>query len=917
MNRLSLLGHVRTARPARRRSRSRLASELLEDRCVPATFVVNSLLDTPLNQIAPGQVTLRSAVAQANAAPSGSVFNTIMLSRVGDYAITQPPGTVPGVNNSGAFAIVPNGGVIMVEIVNATGGTVTIDGGGLDRIFDINPANAPVNNIESSVIFQGVTLVNGFAHPGDQAGGSGGAIRVQGNVSLALGNCTLSNNSATADGGGIAMVNPPASTQLLLQIVGCTISYNRAGGAGGGLETDGTGRINIINSTIRGNVCTNQGGGIWLDAIGNGSAALNVTSTQIDSNQALTGVGGGIGNAGNGGVFIVSSTLANNFSGSAGGGFDDANGLGTFVAYISTFANNSAAAQGGGIAVSSTTNTTTLDNCTVTGNQSLGNTSTPGAGGGILSASGAVTINNSVIAGNSSGPANLTGGVAPNLDAAATGQGNFVGSGDAHLTGITNGTQNNQVGTLARPLNPLLGPLQNNGGTTLTELPAAGSPLLNKGVNAVIPTGVTTDQRLSVPRIVNGTVDIGAVERQNNHQTVGVFDPATGTWYLRNSNSLGPPDAGQFAYGAPGWFALVGDWTGDGQTGPAVVDPKTETWYIRNTNRPGAPDFTPFQFGAPGWVPLAGDWTGTGHYGIGVFDPTTATFYLRNSVSAGGADFIFKYGAPGWRPVVGDWAGTGKWGVAVIDPTTETWYVRNTASAGPTDYTPFAFGAAGWTPVAGDWTGLGHFGIGVFSPSGTWNLRNTVSPGRLDISPFAYGAGTWTPLAGTWMFPQHQDAPGEGPGAAAIDQGTLDDAVQAALTRLADDGVAPAVVQQLAAASFQVSALPPGTLGLTNTNTNTVQISATAAGYGWFVDPTPLQDEEFDAGGFALPGTAAAGHEDLLTVVLHEMGHLVGLPDDSGPALMARVLNPGVRHTQALDQVFASGNYSTAVCQGV
>src|SRR5262249_51614954 len=35
--------------------------------------------------------------------------------------------------------------------------------------------------------------------------------------------------------------------------------------------------------------------------------------------------------------------------------------------------------------------------------------------------------------------------------------------------------------------------------------------------------------------------------------TVGAFDPATGTWYLRNSNSPGAPDITPFRYGAPGW----------------------------------------------------------------------------------------------------------------------------------------------------------------------------------------------------------------------------------------------------------------------------------------------------------------------------------------------------------------------------
>ena len=84
-----------------------------------------------------------------------------------------------------------------------------------------------------------------------------------------------------------------------------------------------------------------------------------------------------------------------------------------------------------------------------------------------------------------------------------------------------------------------------------------------------------------------------------------------------------------------------------------------------------------------------------------------------------------------------------------------------------------------------------------------------------------------------------------------------------------------------------------------------------AAGHGWFVDPTPGQDEEFvgGAGGplSAAPGGPADGREDLLTAVLHELGHLAGGPDGTS-GLMAGVLAPGVRETQALDQVFARGS---------
>src|SRR5262245_1838514 len=78
------------------------------------------------------------------------------------------------------------------------------------------------------------------------------------------------------------------------------------------------------------------------------------------------------------------------------------------------------------------------------------------------------------------------------------------------------------------------------------------------------------------------------------------------------------------------WVPVLGDWNGYHIDSVGMFDPTTATWYLRNENSPGAPDAaTPFQYGAPGWIPLAGDWDGDGTDGIGVFDPTTATFYLK------------------------------------------------------------------------------------------------------------------------------------------------------------------------------------------------------------------------------------------------------------------------------------------------
>jgi hypothetical protein len=80
------------------------------------------------------------------------------------------------------------------------------------------------------------------------------------------------------------------------------------------------------------------------------------------------------------------------------------------------------------------------------------------------------------------------------------------------MTGITSGSQGNKVGTSAAPINPLLAPLAANGGPTQTMLPLAGSPAIGGG-DPNTPNLPEFDQRgPGFPRIINGRLDIGAVE---------------------------------------------------------------------------------------------------------------------------------------------------------------------------------------------------------------------------------------------------------------------------------------------------------------------------------------------------------------------------------------------------------------------
>lgn len=243
---------------------------------------------------------------------------------------------------------------------------------------------------------------------------------------------------------------------------------------------------------------------------------LTIQDSTVSGNAATgTGKGGAVYFYSGGGLLVSGSTISGNTAGStnttySGGGVSY---YGTVTAFgrnfvNSTIANNTAAGSGGGIGVAATfTGTLNVIGCTVTGN-----TATGGFGGGISVANTSATalnLANTVVAlnTNATNPDIFTGATG----GAMTANNSFIGDN----TGLTITGSGNLTG------NPMLGPLQNNGGTTLTRAPLAGSPLLNAGGNTYIPTGVTTDQRGSgFVRAFGSATDIGAVEIQPPPTTV-------------------------------------------------------------------------------------------------------------------------------------------------------------------------------------------------------------------------------------------------------------------------------------------------------------------------------------------------------------------------------------------------------------
>lgn len=202
-----------------------------------------------------------------------------------------------------------------------------------------------------------------------------------------------------------------------------------------------------------------------------------VSNTVVGAGQER---GGGIYNTG---VLILERcAIRNNDSGGQGGGIY--NGFpGTVIIRNSTISQNNASLVGGGI-YSSVNTTIRITSSNIVSNNSYAATTLNS--GGILGDNAALFITNSIVAGNYAG-----GGGKPDI---YTFGGTLI-SGGYNIIGNTNGNTTFNSGFIAtndqRNVNPMLGPLADSGGTTLTHAPLSGSPAIDRGKSF----GLTTDQR--------------------------------------------------------------------------------------------------------------------------------------------------------------------------------------------------------------------------------------------------------------------------------------------------------------------------------------------------------------------------------------------------------------------------------------
>lgn len=520
--------------PRRRNSlRANVRLEELEGRLVMAAFF-------PLQSAADGAAgSLRDAIIQAN---SNGQDDVITLAD-GTYKLTLAnPGGQENAAKTGDLDLTESGHSITIQ---GNGGNNTIiDGNGLDRVFQVlGNVSATLRNLS---VRNGVAVDEGspgipIATPTARGGGILNAgnltldrVRVEGNFAsgTSASSAFAGQDGASgkaAFGGGIANLGTLALDRS-------TVSINFAVGGKGGTGGDGT----IFTRFTGGAGGDASGGGIWSSGSG-----VTISQSTVEFNRAFAGAGGaggdnakslgGIGGFGGfaqgggltfdaGANVIAASTISDNTTvGGQGGPGGGGGNPSSSVPPKGTGADGGAGGSGGFGLGGGIANSAPLDlyQATISDNEAHGGSGglggVPGLGT-VLGNQGATGSNGSARAGGLStfaSPAlvssigtligdNVSDAPQPDMIGAFASASFTLLENATGTSGIADGVNGNIVGR-----DPMLGPLQHNGGDTDTRVPMAGSPAINAGAN---PRNLATDQRGFGPRAFGAAADIGAIE---------------------------------------------------------------------------------------------------------------------------------------------------------------------------------------------------------------------------------------------------------------------------------------------------------------------------------------------------------------------------------------------------------------------
>lgn len=430
----------------------------------------------------------------------------------GDLSLREAVGlALPGDNIEiglpGAIVLNPALGVDLgeISIPNSLGirgyapGETAIGGGNATPLLYIP-------SVSTQVVLWDIDFEEAFDAPPPAGAGRGGAVLYSFGTVRAIG-CRFRNNTVQGLSGG-AVLNLG-----FMRFAGCHFEGNAASDVGGALYNSG-GTIELIGCVFESNTAT-QLGGAAANTLG---GTMRISLTEFYNNTALVS-GGALHITNNATVQINNGLFHGNSAHSDGGAI---NNFGNLTLVNSTITGNTANRHGGGI--NHTGTLLQLFNSTLAGNTADAVNSGVAEGGGIR-VTGPASLRNTVVAGNFDTPGNAgQGNIRADISGTVVSLGNNLLGNNNGSAGIVNGLNGDLAGTSTQPLDPRLGPLDDNGGPLMSLMPMVASPLIDGGSNDGVLSppfdeAPYTDQRgAPFMRIVDGNgdgeaiVDIGAVE---------------------------------------------------------------------------------------------------------------------------------------------------------------------------------------------------------------------------------------------------------------------------------------------------------------------------------------------------------------------------------------------------------------------
>ncbi|WP_417375674.1 choice-of-anchor Q domain-containing protein [Gimesia maris] len=758
----------------------------------------------------------------------------------------------------------------------------------------------------------GLLTITGCDFSENQTSYAGGAIVAQ-NGDLAVSSSTFTQNSSDTLGGGIYI------TQGVLTVSKSVFTENSSV-TGGAIYHQISStfppvftELSITDCTFQGNTTTSSAGAVYYSSALTFYSAYHTAYIENSHFLENSGSSGGALYLSGKNVLITDSTFFKNSASLNGGGISSycdnltvQNSLfeknssqawgggiyskGSLVLQNSTLSGNTALVVGGGIAFDYMNYPWEIINSTLTGNAAARN------GGGIyvMNSLGG-TITNSIVAGN-------TAASAPQV---------------LYYVTKTNSIVQDSVAGLLDPV------LRDNGGVTKTHALLPGSAAINGGdnnalndtnLNIVNRRAITQDQRgEGYERIVDETIDIGAFEVQHTFAEVELRIVDEKTTTQSNGEQTTLPDN----------LTWIDEWTGYWLeiwiSTPAATDLGVLSAAMNLSYNTAIATAVSIEYG-PGFTinqtGIINDLTGmienlsaeTKLTDVGDDQRVLFARIRFESTDSDGIDLdlagqLMIPQSPGFTvhqtevQLVGNIATE-----EVQGPAPETLVFANPYDLNDDDKIDYRDLLLFINVFNSDprETNSGYAWFADLDQNHSVNYRDLISfvgnygRNKTNQSTVNYPQGfpenrnkhlTVDPK----LLPQLNARP--------VEQVSAETMLSSVVESL-DPQLTAAQNEKLAQVDIEIVDLPEGVLS--NTVHGTIYIDVNAAGYGWFVDDTPDDHSEFYATGpYTLVSVPYAtsnvlGKIDLWTVILHELGHLLGY-DHADDGAMQESLAPSER----------------------